>query len=89
MDLNGILAHSCSLMGFWVMKATIKHKCTRMGYLCRVQFGKRMVTGCYSGTLRYNNLYGYKDLDRRYGEGLMSMSAREIQTYAVHISIDA
>lgn len=44
--------------------------------------------GYYCGTLMYANLYDDKDSDRRYGTGLMCVSVKEFQKYAVHISID-
>lgn len=45
-----------------------------------------MVIGYYNGTLVYNNLYRDKDVERKYEEGMMSVSVNEFQTYAVRIS---
>lgn len=42
----------------------------------------------YCGRLMFTNLYGNKDLDCRYGEGMMFVSVKELHTYAVHISND-
>lgn len=36
----------------------------------------------------YANLYGDKDLDRRFAEGMMFVSVKEFQTYDVYISED-
>lgn len=44
------------------------------GMVVRVLFGKRMVIGYYICTLMCANLYCDKDLDRKFGEGVMSMS---------------
>lgn len=49
------------------------------------QFWKGMVTVNYSGTLIYANLYGDKDGERKYGEGVISVSEIDFSTYAVHI----
>lgn len=35
----------------------------------------------------YSNLYGDKDLKRTYGEGVMSFRVKEINVYAVGISV--
>lgn len=47
-----------------------------------------MVIGYYIGRLRYANPYGDNDLDRRYGEEVISESRKEFHTYAVHIGDD-
>lgn len=36
----------------------------------------------------YINLFGDKDVGRRYGEGVVSVSVEEFQAYAVHIFDD-
>lgn len=45
-----------------------------------------MAIGYYSGTLMYTNLCTDNHLDRRYGEGLMSLSVKKFQACAAHIS---
>lgn len=60
-----------------------------MGCFGWAQFGKRMVIAYYSGALMYANLYGYKNLDKIYGNRLRSVDVKELQRYAVHISNDA
>lgn len=46
-------------------------------------------TSVYSGAQMYANLYGDKDSDIRYREGVTPVSMKEFQPYAVHISDDA
>lgn len=62
--------------GRWVIKSTIDHERSWMQCFSRVQFGKRMVVGYFRGTLMYADLYGNRDLDRKYGEGMMSVSVK-------------
>lgn len=45
-----------------------------------------MMIRYYRGILVYTNNYRDKDGYRMYGEGLMSVIVKEIQTYAMHIS---
>lgn len=78
--------HSCGAIRLGVRKSLIEHKRTGMRFSARVQFRKNMVIGNYSRTLMYGNLYVDKDLDRRYREGFISVSLKEFQRYAVHIS---
>lgn len=70
------------------MKSTIENDMAGMGCFSRKRFGKRMVIGCYSNTLMYTNLFEVKNVDRRYGEGVMSVSTNELRTCANHISDD-
>lgn len=49
-----------------------------MGCFAMVQFRKRIV-GCYfNNTMMHENLYGDKDLDRRYGEQVILVSVMEL-----------
>lgn len=64
-----MIEQSYGAMGVGVMKSTIEHKKAGMGCFARVEFRKRMVIGCCSRTLVYVDLYGEKDLDRRYNKG--------------------
>lgn len=59
-----------------------------MGCFPMVQFGIKIVVGYYCGKLLTANLYGDKDLDRRYWAGLMSVSVKELQTHAIQINDD-
>lgn len=47
-----------------------------------------MVIAYHGGRLIYGNLYGDKDSDGRYGEGVVSVILKEFQMHAVHISGD-
>lgn len=49
-----------------------------MGRFAKVQFRKRMSVVHWSGTLKHVSLYGGKNLDRRYGDGVMSVSVKEV-----------
>lgn len=64
------------------MKSTIKHEMEGMRCFGREQFRELVVIGWYSGILMYSDLYGDKDVERRYGEGMMSPSVKEFHTYA-------
>lgn len=44
---------------------------------------EEMVRVYCSGTLMFANFYGDTDLERRYGEGVMTMSVKKFQTYTV------
>lgn len=56
--------------------------------LCQGAIVKSMMIWYHNSTLMYANLYGDKDSDRRYGEGVMPVSVKEFQTHALHISDD-
>lgn len=71
-----------------MMKSMVDHEWTWMGCLTKKQPGNKIVLGSYSAALMYGNLYGNEDLDRMDWEGRMSVSSRELQTYAVNISDD-
>lgn len=53
-----------------------------------MQIGKSKMIKYYSSTLMYNNLYVDNEFDGTYGEGVMSVSLEEFQTYTVNISDD-
>lgn len=79
--------HSCCAMRVRVLRSTIEHDVA--GMRCAIKrIRKRMVMGSYSGTLNYTSLYGDEDLYRRYGEEVLSMRVKELQTNAVYISDD-
>lgn len=82
-----MLAQSCDDMAASVMNSTNEHE-AGMRCFSMVQFGKNMLIRYYSGTLLYANLYDAKDFNRRYGEGLISVSLKEFHTYAIHVHSD-
>lgn len=85
--MDGMLVHSCvELGGGVVKKSTIEHEREGMGCFALMQSGNRRVIVYHISTLIYTNLYVGKDLDRRYGQRMMSVSLEEWQTYAVDIS---
>lgn len=70
------------------MRSTIALGRRVMKCFARAQFGKKMVIVYCNVTLMYMNLYGIKGLDRTYEEEVVSVSQREFQMLAVHISND-
>lgn len=75
-------------MGVGVMKYTTGHVMVEIGCFDREQFGKRVMIGYYSGTLMNTNLCTDNHIERRYGEGVMSVSVKYFQTHVMHISDD-
>lgn len=73
---------------FGVIKSTIEKERAEMKFFSRLQLGKRRVIEYYNVTLMYASLYGDRDMNRRYGEGVMYMSIKEFQRYPLHISDD-
>lgn len=84
--VDRLLAQSCGLMGVEVMNSTLQYDRAVVGLFSSLYFGNRMVVVYYSGTLMYTSLYGDRSLDRRYGDGVMSVRVTEFQTYAVYIN---
>lgn len=76
MAVDWMLAKSCDVMGVGFMKSTIAHDMAGMACFVREQFETRIVFEYHSGTLMYTNFYRDKRVERRYGEEVMSMSAR-------------
>lgn len=70
------------------MKWPTEHDRGVMECFSSIHLAKRMVIAYYTGTLIFPNLYGEKNLDRRYGEEVIFVSLKEIQKYAVHIGDD-
>lgn len=68
------------------MESMIFHNNGVMGCFARLYFGRKMLIGSFTGTLRYVSLYGDKTLDRSHVEGVMSVIVKELKAYALHIS---
>lgn len=70
------------------MQCTIEHKMAGMSCLAREQCRQLVKIRYCSGTTIYANLYWNRDVERRYGEGVTSLSVRDFQTNVVHSSDD-
>lgn len=78
-DVRGMLTQSCGAMGVELMKRKNDQGMAGMGCSDRKQFGKPMVINYYSGTPMFTNLYEDTDVERRYNEGVMSVSVKEFR----------
>lgn len=88
MDVHGMPSQSCTAKRVGVMKSSTEQDVAGLGYFATEQLGKRTVIGYYSGTQMYTMLYGDRDVEKRYGKGVMSMSVKETLTYNMHIFDD-
>lgn len=88
LDVGGMLALPCGAKDIGIIKPTTEHDMAGMRCFARDQFGKPVMVEYYSGTLMYTSLYRYKDVERRYSEGVMSVSMKGSQICALHISDD-
>lgn len=70
------------------MRIPIVHERAGMRLPASLKFERRMVIDHYTGILICVNLYGDKDLDRRFGERVVSVSRNQFQKYYLHISDD-
>lgn len=81
---------SNAAMRVGLRKSLNEHEAADRRWFARIQFGKGMAIGCYSGTLMYANLNGDKDFDRSYEKGVIYkyLSMKKFHVYAVHVSND-
>lgn len=86
LGMDWMLAQTCHEMGVGVKKTAIEQSTTGMGCIARVQYGRILVIGYRSDILIFSMLYKYKDVERRYRKGMMSLSEREIQALALQFS---
>lgn len=82
LGLDKMLAQTCRAWGVVVMKSMIDQDNTEMGCFAEDLSWKPIAIGYHSGTLMCSNLFGDKDIERRYGKGVMSVSVKEFQPYA-------
>lgn len=89
MDINWMPKQLCGAMRLVVMKSTIKHPITGMGCFARMKLGKRTVFwywGILMGFSSIRNCMGDNRMTETFGEGALSVSAKDFHTYSVDIS---
>lgn len=80
MDVNELLTQQYSVKRFGAIKSTIEHNMPSMECFASKSFGEQNMIGCYSDTTSYTEVYEDEDLERRYREGLMSVSVKNIHS---------
>lgn len=69
----------------WIDEITIAHYMVGLGSASTEQSESGILVGYYSSRLLFALLYRNKTFERRYGEGVGSVTLKVFQTYATHI----
>lgn len=77
LDGDGMLGKAYSAMTLGVMMGTIEHAIAAMELSARQHFGKRIVIRYYSSALMYTNICEDKEVERRYGKGVLLVSVKK------------
>lgn len=79
------MAAECQAQGIYVQRSTIKHKDAGFGLFAGNDFGSGEVICYYCGSLVYSNLSGKQQHHRTYGEGIMGVTVKEFETWAIQM----
>lgn len=74
--------------GSCVWKSVTRRETVKMGWFASMLFGNMIAIDQCSDSLMFASLYGYEELDRKYKEAVVCVSANKFQIQAVHISDD-
>lgn len=82
---EGMLAKSWGPIRIGLKKARTKDERACLGCISRTPSGRVMEMGSFPNKLILAKLYGYENFDRRFGEGVLSVSMKESLPCTIHI----